>query len=158
MGLDPCRCMLPALTPWQICLQTNFLSPTKKKFIFSKIIRIFSHGNIQIMLKCLHTFLVEKKLKKRYQEKWENAYLTLKNAKSRKKCLGPRPNPGSAPEHCNQSLSIYSDGTPDKKKVVPCFPCLKEWLEPAPPPSLPPPPPQVILFVQCPLKKARNWS
>ena len=30
---------------------------------------------------CLHKLLVEK-LKKRYQEKWENAYLTVKNARA----------------------------------------------------------------------------
>ena len=40
-----------------------------------------SHGNINILL-CTYINYKLKMLKKRYQEEWENAYLTLKNARA----------------------------------------------------------------------------
>ena len=76
-------CMLTLLTLWPIYLETNFLSLTENNFIFSKIIRIFCHGNIQFLL-CAYINYWLKKLKKRYQEKWENVHLTVKNARASK--------------------------------------------------------------------------
>ena len=53
---------------------------SKEYFIFQKI-RIFCHENTHILsCTCLNYKL--KILKKRCQEKWENAYLTLKNTRA----------------------------------------------------------------------------
>ena len=68
--------MLTSLILWPIHLQTYFLSPTKKKFKFSKIIRIFTN-----FVMCLNK-LLEEKFKEKVPEKRENAYLTLTNARA----------------------------------------------------------------------------
>ena len=86
-------------------------------FHFFQKIRSFCHGNIHI-LSCTYIHFKLEILKKGYQEKWENAYVTLIKCKSclrtldnnvfshsanlccqqiSKKFAGPRLNPGSAP-------------------------------------------------------------
>ena len=82
LALDPgqCVCSLSSHSGQYIC-KLIFSLQQKKTFIFSKIIRIFCHGSIQFLL-CAYINYWLKNLKKRYQEKWENSYLTAKNARA----------------------------------------------------------------------------
>ena len=91
MGPGPWpMCMLTFLTLWPIYLQTNFLCPTKNKFIFSKIIRIFSHGNIQFLL-CAYINYYLKKIKEKVPGKVGECIFDSSKCQS---FQGPKAGPG----------------------------------------------------------------
>ena len=59
----------------------SLIFSSQTNFQIRKKIRNFCYGNVHI-LSCAYINYKLKILKRRYQEKWENAYLTLKNARA----------------------------------------------------------------------------
>ena len=109
------------MTP--LCNSGNFWS-WKEYFIFKKI-RIFCHENTHI-LSCTYLNYKLKILKKRCQEKWENAYLTLKNTRA-SRALRRALDPGRymlaslALRRCAPSANVG-------KKIAGAPPLTKSWI------------------------------
>ena len=87
---------------FQKIITTPYFSSQKRSITFSKIIRMYYNRNTHILSYTCITYKL-KMLKERYQEKWENAYLTLKNARA-SRALRRALDPGQ----CVCSLSSHS--------------------------------------------------